>query len=297
MIVYLSHSAAQNVAPLRRLLEQEGVDLQGSFDFSARGDMTDAAQSAIKKATAFIAVLDSSAVNVYFEIGIATALRKPVLILLGPGMTAPAFISGVRHLVSGVTDSDILRLGVKSFLREARTRRHAKAPTSRSGLLSTGRPNHGRIQTIIEELKEGRASLAASAIEHVAAELLRAAAITAIEEQSPGKDRGIDFAIWSDSLHASRGNPILVEVKAGSLDNAKFAHAYDQLVSSVFKAEARAGLLLYMDRNGRRFSKPDKWVASVLTFDLEDFARELLTKSFAETIVERRNRAVHGLSE
>jgi len=60
-------------------------------------------------------------------------------------------------------------------------------------------------------------------------------------------------------------------------------------------AGPRLGLLLYLDREGRRFDQIRWDTPYVLRFDLEDFARALKQKPFANIIVEKRNRLVHGI--
>lgn len=133
-------------------------------------------------------------------------------------------------------------------------------------------------------------------VERVVAEILRRAGAT-VEEYGDPKEHGVDFAVWSDALQRSLGNPILIEVRASQLNEKSFQHAYSRLTRQVQESGSAAGLLLYLERTGKRFEKPEAWVPSVLWFDVEDFAKRLSEKSFAEVLVERRNRTVHGLTD
>jgi hypothetical protein len=293
--VFISHSAKQEIGPLLDVLKGENVTVLDSFDSEVLGRIGDKIRSAIDGADAVIAIVDPEAdsANVAFEIGYATALRKPVLVLMRPGRAFPEFIGTLRYLVAGATDSRILRIGVRGFLKDLGGRE-----TKRKGL-RTARldesPNRAEIHALLTRLAELRPAIEPVKVERITADLLRAASVTALEEQDRPTDKHADFALWSDDLHASVGNPILVEVKSGNLSESRLSEAYHELVQQVSRSDARFGLLLYFDRHGRRFSRPSSWVPVVLAFELEDFAKELLTHSFAKVLLESRNKLVHGM--
>jgi hypothetical protein len=292
-IIYISHAADQRIDTVRKLLENEGVTVNGSFDISVPDNVGEAIQAGMKAADAIIAIIGAEGKNVFYDLGFATALGKPILILLEPGVPVPGFASRDRHLVSNLKDSNVLRLGVKKFLNELQGR-SIKRRNTRSSPPSK-QPNRSDIRKVLEQLSRLRRSSNARQIERLVAELLNAAAVTAVEEYKGPEDRGVDFAVWSDAVQEQLGNPVLVEIKTGVLTGDHFRAAYRRLVDQVSQADARAGLLLYFDANDRRFHRPDMWMPSVLAIDLEDFAKELLVKSFAKALIEHRNRLVHGL--
>jgi hypothetical protein len=293
MNIYISHSANSQIGPLRDLLQKDGISFRDSFDPSAASDISEMIRAEIQAADAVIAVISKDAPNVFFEIGVATALRKPVLALLSPGVTVPSFAAPLAYLTSDLTDSDVLRLGVRRFLDKSNMRpsKIRKTPKDSSAVLHDRRP----LQNLTERILLLRQSGTPAEIQQLVADLLRAAEITAIEEYKDATDRGVDFAVWSDSLRRSLGSPILIEVKAAKLNEMSFRVAYSRLAKQVQESDSTAGLLLYLDKNGNRFKKPATWIPSVIWFDVEDFAIELSKRSFAEVLIERRNRAVHGL--
>jgi TIR domain/Nucleoside 2-deoxyribosyltransferase len=294
--VFISHSAKQEIGSLLEVLRSEKVKILDAFDLAASRPIGATIRSAIDRADAIIAVFssESDSANVSFEVGYATALRKPVFLLLKPGNSVPEFTSGLRYLVSDVTDSQILRIGVQGFLRDIASR-GAKQRSVRT-LSPSVQPDRPAIRTLLERLGQLRSSIEPAKVERFTADLLRAASVTALEEHEGVRDRRADFALWSDDLHSSLGNPILVEVKTGNLSEPNLNEAYNRLAHQVSESDARLGLLLYLDHNGRRFRRPGAWVPVVLAFDLEDFARQLLTHSFAEALLESRNKLVHGMS-
>ncbi len=293
MNVFISHSAQSRIAPLRDLLKREGISFQDSFDPSKSSDILESIRVKLQTADAVIAVITREATNVFFEIGFAMALQKPVLVLLSPGVTLPSFAAPATYLTSDLSDSDVLRLGVRRFLEDSK-KRILKVRQPRKEHVDA--QHDGRvIQNLVERFHAVRQSARPLQVERLVADLLRAADITALEEYSEGRDRGVDFAVWSDSLRPSLGNPVLIEVKATKLNKMSFRAAYSRLAKQVQESDANAGLLLYLDKGGQRFGKPATWIPTVLWLDAEDFAKELLKKPFADVLLERRNRAVHGL--
>jgi hypothetical protein len=112
MNVYISHSAKSQIGPLRDLLLREGALFRDSFDLSATREIQEKITAEIEAADAVIAVISESAPNVFFELGVALSLGKPVLLLLTPGTVVPSFLAPVTHLTSDLADSEVLRVGV-----------------------------------------------------------------------------------------------------------------------------------------------------------------------------------------
>jgi hypothetical protein len=292
--IFISHAARHEVEILRKLVQSAGASVDDSYGVSDSKDILKRSAKSLASSDAMIAVLGKGTSNVLFEIGLAVGLGKPIFLLLEPGTNVPPFVPPSTFLSSDLTDSAVLRLGIKQFLVEiskpsAKGKLARETPRSEpAGELAVGQ--------LIKKLKKLRAAPTAEEVESVAGELLQAANAGTVE-QHRGGDPGVDFAVWSDALAPSLGNPILVQVKAAELNEMSFRVAYSRLVRQVQDSEARAGLFLYLDTKGRRFARPATWVPYVLLFDLEDFAIELSSNSFAKLLTEHRNKAVHGLTD
>jgi nucleoside 2-deoxyribosyltransferase len=121
--VYVSHSAAQDIGPVRRLIEEEGATVLGSYDISSDisspREISTVLNRDIESANAVIAIVSSGADNVLFELGCAVALRKPLLVLMSPGAKLPSFLQNATHFTSDLAESPVLRLGIKQFLSDA----------------------------------------------------------------------------------------------------------------------------------------------------------------------------------
>ncbi|HEY4699401.1 MAG TPA: hypothetical protein VIH27_03415, partial [Nitrososphaerales archaeon] len=111
------------------------------------------------------------------------------------------------------------------------------------------------------------------------------------------QDKGVDFAIWDENLTFTIGNPLFIELKYGSLTFDQIHKAESQLKEYLARTEAKAAILLYLDKNGRRFRENYLVAPLVLRFEFEDFVRALYHNTFEEVILSKRNRMVHGLTE
>jgi nucleoside 2-deoxyribosyltransferase len=293
MKVYISHSANTEIGPLRNLLEREGVSFRDSYDPTSPTDFQETVSEELRAADSVIAVITEGARNVFFELGFALALRKPVLALLTPGTVLPSFLMPLNYLTSDLTDSEVLRVAVSRFLDKSKVR-HSRSKKTRKGSVVE---QQGRIpsESFAQQLSILRGSGNALEVQRVVGLILRSAEAVTVEENRGANDRGVDFAVWSNALQRSLGNPLLIEVKASKLDEHSFQLAYTRLIRQVRESGSASGLLLYLDSDGKRFKKPEGWLPSVLWLDAEDFARQAAEKSFPEVLVQQRNRSVHGL--
>lgn len=293
-VAFISHSARSDVEPIRRALQHAGVRVKDSFGLPTGASVVEGTATEIRGADFVIAAIETDAANVFYEIGFASALGKPVLVIVAPGISIPTYVAQHRQVAADLTDSDILRLTLRGFLRELETgaaHKRSRVPPAHV----SHRRDSAAIQHALDTIRELRSQGSEASLSRVTADMLRAAGVTAIEEFHGARERGADFALWSDALSATFGNPILVELKAGNLDETRWKNVHEQVADALAASGARAGLLLYLDRQGRRFTTLRPWAPVVLALDLEDFAQDLLSKPFAKVLLEHRNRLVHAL--
>ena len=255
--------------------------------------ITDGVVSDIHDADFVIGILEEEAARVFFEVGFASALQKPVLLISEPGISLPFEMTQHRLVTAGIEDSEILKLTIRGFLKELESKRSHKRTRTRSELDPRQRDT-AAVRDALHTIQELRPQASEMELSRTTSELLRAAGVTALEEFGGTREVGADFAVWSDALSTTFGNPILIELKAGDLDQARWNAAHEHVARALGDSGARLGLILYLDRRGRRFTEDRHWVPLVLSFDLEDFAAALVDKPFADVLLEHRNKLVHG---
>jgi hypothetical protein len=102
-----------------------------------------------------------------------------------------------------------------------------------------------------------------------------------------------DIALWVDSLESSLGNPILVEIKIDHLTEKTLELAELQLEKLIRSTNARVGLLVYGDRDGRRFGSSKLLSPLIIRFEYRDFISKLSKCPLDLIILSERDRMAH----
>jgi GTP cyclohydrolase II len=114
-----------------------------------------------------------------------------------------------------------------------------------------------------------------------------------VSQQHGDRDKGVDMALWIDSLESSLGNPILVEIKMSCLTEDQLKIAEDQLRRYLTTTNSRSGLLLYLDREKKRFRRATLGMPLIIRLDIRDLINELRTKTLSRVLLSERNAMVH----
>ncbi len=268
------------------------MQLRDSFGLPRASVITEGVVSDIHDADFVIGVLDAEASRVLFDIGFAAALQKPVLLISEPGTPVPFDIAQHRLITTSSGDSEMLKLAIRGFLKEVEDKRLHKRARRRPEL-QAGPRSAAAVEDALHTIQELRHRGLEQQLIRTTSQLLRAAGVTAIEELTGPQQVGADLAVWSDALSTTVGNPILIELKVGNLDQTRWSLTHEKVARVLGDTGARLGLILYLDRKGRRFTEGRQWAPLVLSFDLEDFATALVNKPFADVVLEHRNKLVH----
>jgi len=291
MRVFLSHSARDSVSAVRQILAALGAEVVDPFDPNAADSLEAALPDAIRQIDALVAVVDKHSPNVFYELGLAAAMGKPVLVLQAPETVLPPFLVQVHHVTSDFRDSKALRFAIEQFLKQIGN--SVESP-SKPRRLADAAPRSAQLKELARALGELRLDGTSMDAERILGAFLKAANVRAVE-RGPTDEKGADLAIWSDGISSTLGNPILVELKTGRIEQMNFGVAYSNLAYAVQAAAVATGLLLYLDRRGQRFGKPNTWVPNVFLCDLEDFASSVVRVGFDRTLLDLRNEHVHGV--
>lgn len=291
MNIFLSHSARTPVAVIQKLIIERGATVHDSFDIAPELEISGSVIDQITKADAVIAVIEQESPNLFFELGLAVASGKSVLAIVTPESLLPPFLAELPYVTSDLKDSTTLRYSIDQFMKGIGQR----GPKTRESKLPKSRPEKmGELQNIAQRFGTMRLDGSPRQAEELFHSFLETAGVSVVQETSTKKDGGADFAIWSDDLRTTIGNPILVEIKLARLNGFSFRAAYSNLRAAIESTRTPAGLLLYLDRDKQRFERPDNWSPTVLSDDLEDFANRAARLGFESAVVQLRNEYVHG---
>jgi hypothetical protein len=250
---FLSYEAVQRseVGRIVSVLQRLDVDTFAAHDLKSGQPISSAILSALRAADFVCVVLSDAApsAHVAFEAGLAIGLGKPVL-ALARGAGVPFDIGqGVQVLRLKTGDLSSVLPDIRRFVRHLKPRLDSSLPLNA--------PDRATVETVAAELSQIRRAPSAEdrgrALVDVVTHLFEQPGLEVMREEANVNHERPDLFLWSDSLVAELGGPLIVECKyysGGSgrvLANAR--HALQQLQEYVEGSSAGLGLLVfYHDR-------------------------------------------------
>ncbi len=144
--------------------------------------------------------------NIFFELGVASALNKPTLLFLGADYPIDQIPpSGIPYLRMDLHNEDAVIFGLKQALSLS-PRDQLRKPVE--GF--TTQP----IGAAADELLERLAQSSALEFEDLINDAIKASGAQTIARGGEAKDKGVDFAVWSSDLEPTIANPLLIECKS-----------------------------------------------------------------------------------
>lgn len=291
---FVSAPASSDTSILRAILREKSVETYDAYDFKIGDSFHDTVKQRIRESDFVIIVITETNPNVFYEMGISEGMGKPIFVILGKDVMSPHFAHNYMHVTTPFEDSDLLRMSLLRFVDElvSKKRRYRKKVPQ---LKSVGRRD--ALQMLLGRVCNLRSRGKPREIEQVAQQIFSELGLHYVFSESNIRDKGVDFAIWNDSLSWSLGNPLFIEIKSGSLTPEHIYRTERQLQNYLIKSDAKAAILLYLDKKGRRFRENYSFHPLILRYDFEDFVRELSQNSFEDIVLNQRNKMVHGVRD
>jgi len=276
------------VGPFLEQLRQEGVEPFFISDFLKRpGSSVSQTRSAFKTVDFIIAFLahSHSLPNLYFEIGFAMGVGRPLLAFASPGVQIPVDL--VRARIKRIDLSNLANVlpDIQAFLAPKEKSEivgfaETKSESSRPRPRLRGANLKIEVARVRGLLRSGQFSEAESAL----SKLLSDVGWTVVEARPNVRTRAPDLAVWIDEVEKEIGNPIAVEVRS-SLEPIGLDAAVAQLSRYLSNANAKAGIVLYggpplrlQQRNIAQSSPP------IFAFSFDELADLIETEKFPATL-------------
>jgi hypothetical protein len=245
----------------------------------------------IRKADAVIALLGDREAdsNVFYDLGIADAMEKPVLVVTTrtPGPTSDVAL--YPYVRARHDDEDALRFGLVHFLRapqhDVRAEGDDVAETKPLGAAADGLLARVRADGGITE--DELIGIIGTAVRESGVDAQAAASSRPAGEETPA-----DMAVWADELTSLVGNPLPVVARPELLTQDDAEAVARKLTLAMAGARARWGLVLYRKATPEAVRALSSF--PVLAMSIEDFLEGLRTRSFARIVTDLRNQAVQG---
>lgn len=286
---FISAPVNFDLSKLRQLLTTKRIKAFLPFEFPVAGkDFQEQISIVIQKADFCIGLLveDQSQANVFFELGVASAMRKPILLVQEKQVTLPINLWGFPVARYDPPDFTGLSFFLDQFLHKATPVRQKPASLPLTKALS------GRAQQLTTHLESLGVRATHAEIQNILDIAFQESGIRISAEPKHG-DRRYDSAIWVEELDDLVGNPLLIEVKTRlSVIDAERIRA--GFASSYGKAIGRALVVVYSDGPETALSEKSCGVPLVLFVSVRRLLAALGARSFGSFIRSERNRLVHG---
>ncbi len=285
---FITASDIKDINQFRLLFQDIDVDVFDVFDMpiSDINMLEDDITNKIKHCDFVIALIKEQSPNVFFEIGIAKGLGKPIFLVANNKACIPTNLKNFLYINTSFNDWNLIKKSLSEWLKN--TKKQTKKVKKSKDLASVI-----NVVNFKEQVKNIRENGNGQEMEKITQQIFNHLK-TQIIYNKYGADKGADFAIWIEELENFIGNPFLVELKYGDLNHNVITEVESKLKNYIFKAEAKVGMLLYLDRDGKRFDSNFKLNPLILRFDLEDFINGVSDQGLSRFILNKRNQMAHG---
>jgi hypothetical protein len=161
--------------------------------------------------------------NVFFELGVASGLNKPIMLFVTPecpiNLIPP---SGVPYLRMDLRNEAAVSFGLRQALSLL-----PSGHTQTTGIEIRTRPIGAVADQLLEKLNRSNAL----EFEDIIFQALMTSNPAAIARGSENSDQGVDFAVWANDFEPMIANPLLIECKS----NLASLSDVDKIVGQMFR--------------------------------------------------------------
>jgi hypothetical protein len=289
---FISAPVDVSISPIMSLLKSKGISVSDFYSLGVTSDST-SVESEISKADFVIAILSyGSSQNVFYEIGLAKGLKKPIFLIVADESYVPYFLKENVYVKTDLIDSEILSYRLNQFLLEQKKLPKESVKTPTVGKKRQPSQNKEYFAELRSQLTSLETECNGIKFSNLLEDILRHQGF--VVESSQGPDVRADMSIWIDSLEKTLGNPILIETKCGELSESRLDQSEMQLREILKRSNLRSGILIYLDRNGRRFESSKFAVPLIIRFEIFDLIKRLSEETLDCVLLKERNKIAHG---
>ncbi len=283
---FVAAAAGADFSIVQQVLEDAGWEAFLITDVPRReASFESLARQAVSSADLVIGLLSGGARDqvVLFELGIASAFGKPIIIAASPDIVVPEQLRSLPFVWLASGSGETLELAL----------RHASSPRGEPALhaVTRERPLGFDADRILTELKGARSE---QTLIRALREALEAAGETVVQEGRAG--RGIfDLGVWSPELDVTVGNPFLIEVKARIQHPADLEKHIEQVLRYLTAMNGRWAMVVYGDGREASDWPSDLLKSPVLISRADELIARMRDDSFPEVVRKLRTARAHSL--
>jgi hypothetical protein len=182
--------------------------------------------------------------NVWYELGMASAMGKPVLLLASHHGAIPVAASGLTYLKADADNQRAIDFGLDQLLSAPKARATPQPPAERE--THPIGASADRLLEMLENSREAGAAREAQVSDIIYMAIKESGVATLARESSGEEGRVADIAVWSSDLEPWIGNPLVIQVKTALNTRSALEKATKQVSAMLDETRSPSGLLLYL---------------------------------------------------
>jgi hypothetical protein len=275
-----------------QILKERGLEAIRHDEMGAGQSIYELVRKSISRADYVIAVMGEGKINenVLFELGMATALRKHVLVLAPHEGFMPSAIAGLTYLRTDPGNREAIEFGLDQLLLSPESKPDFENPG--------GRETHpigekaDKLLNRLKLLRENDEVREVDLIEVIYEALQESGVSTLAKESRMGKRRIADLAVWSDDLEPWIGNPLIIEVRKHLTRRKELERAVQEVSTLLDETRSPRCLLIYLE------AKPailygNSYDPRIIVMSAGEFVSGLRDAGLGDLLRRTRNENVH----
>lgn len=269
------------------LVESMGMTPITTYDTSVGDSIVSTIADQMKSSDIVIVLFgDLENQQLYFELGMATALQKRVIVVY-EGTSQPSLSTGTGTVVvhiDTIQELEKLEWALEMILSSPRSRKKSSSEISDSLI-----PLRGKAKEFLSRAEHAKRDLSTMHIVQLITDVLSCSGITTIVPSS-GKDDGTDLVVWFDDKKTGQRVKLPIEVKKTiSLNATRMVH------SAMVNIDAPMALLIYLEGEIPK-SVNEFGAGRIIFIKLEELIRNLEKNTLPKVLTQFRNDIVHRKS-
>lgn len=294
---FISASYQTNTDLIKNILAENGVEVVDLYDFSIGESIQQILKRKLRQSDFALFILSDDNQNVLYEMGVSEGLGKQHFFFVGKDYKVPFYLENKLFLKVDLNDRPFLQISIEKILKDVKEKRVKpikKATTKPKRIDNYNQDIKDNLESYLPQIQRLREFGTGQEIEFIIEDIFKTLKFNYVDNTT-SRDKGVDFALWNDELGKVIGNPIIVEVKYGNISKNIFERTEEQIRKYIEKSDAKIGLLLYLDKRNKRHKIKSSLSPLLISYDLEDFTKELINSSFEKIILNQRNKIAHGI--
>ncbi len=292
---FISAPYDTDISIVKNILSEKGVEVFDLYDFAIGESLQEILKRKLRQADFAIFIVTNHNENVLYEMGVCEGLGKQYFIFVEKGLKIPFYIENKLYLNTNLKDYNFLLFSIDNILQTVKKNKKElllkRDKAKQTCIYENDIINN--LKGYLSQITKMREAGTGMEFEYLVGDIFKTIKLNYISSDR-SFDKGADFAIWNDELGKLWGNPIIVEIKYGKLNNNICFQAEQQIKKYIDKTDTRLALFLYLDRNNQRFNFISSLNPLIVVYDLEDFVNDLINESFERIIIDYRNKIVHN---